>query len=130
MFVTAELVCVLALLGTAGGKTVTLQQWDNSLSCQGSPDITPSFPDKSCESGNPYYQIAICDADNMALHLQTYKDSACSQLVQEGASIKTNQCTTIHGVGQIYTCADYSLNATAMKNALSAPPIAKTETLV
>merc|ERR1711870_144751 len=94
MFVTAELVCVLALLGTAGGKTVEVQQWDNSLSCQGSPDITPSYPDRSCRSGNPYYLIATCDADNMALHFQTYTDSACTQLVPNGdKSIKTNQCS-------------------------------------
>merc|ERR1712190_114424 len=135
MFVKAEL--VLALLGTAGGKTVEVQEWKDSLSCQGSPDITPSYPDRTCRSGNPYYLIATCDADNMALHFQTYKDSACSQLVPDGAqSIATNQCTTIFGVGQIYTCADSLLNATATtetiiaKNALSASSIGKTETLV
>merc|ERR1712039_56684 len=122
---------VLALLGTWGGKTVEVQQWDDSSSCQGSPDITPSYPDRTCRSGNPYYLIATCDTDNMALHFQTYKDSACSQLVPDGAqSIKTNQCTTIFGVGQIYTCADYSLNTTAMKNALNASNIAKTGTIV
>merc|ERR1712203_180602 len=72
-----------------------------------------------------------CDPDNMALHFQTYKDSACSQEVPDGAqSIGTNTCTTIFGVGQIYTCSDYSLNTTAMKNALSASSIVKTETLV
>ena len=81
--------------------------------------------------------IATCDADNMALQFQTYTDSACTQLVPNGAqSIKTNQCTTIFDVGQIYTCAESSLNATATtetivaKNALSASSVVKTETLV
>jgi len=122
---------------TVIGKTVNVQQWNDDLGCQGSPDITPSFPDQYCAKGNPYYMKTTCDADNMALHFQTYYDDGCSQLVPDGAqSIGTNQCTTIFGVGQKYSCVDSAKNMTAVtetvlaKNAFSVALSAKSSVLV